>query len=129
MKISDIEGKRYYHGSYDNLPVGTILSPRDNYESNWGDTLFYSVLESQRPDNMLAHRDAVFMVGDIDDIDLAGGATNYIFHVKPIGPVSRHDLNWSSQISMLVSDDPDNIGAIIEAAKNYWAGVPHPDES
>ena len=42
----------------------------------------------------------------------------------------QHDMNWSSEISMLVSDGYDiDSDEIQNAANNYWAGVPHHDES
>ncbi len=120
----------YYHGSYDNLPVGTVLSPRDSYEDNWGKTSFYHMLEVFRPDNMLAHREAVFMVDNDEDIDLAGGATEYVFILRPLGKIEKHDLNWGSEISSLVDQGHDEFSnEVAKAARNYWNGVPHPNES
>lgn len=102
----------------------------DEYTKEWSHTDFYAILERHRPDNCLAHRDAVFMVEKDEDIDLAGGATDHIIFLQPIGPVSRHDLNWSSEISCLISEGlhPDS-QEVIAAANNYWSGVPHPNES
>ena len=120
----------FYHGSFDRLPVGTILTPRDNYEANWGHTDFYHTLEKYRPKNMLSHNQSVFMCDNPDDVSIAGGGTEWLFTVKPMGPVQRHDLNWSSEVSMLIGDgytvDSEQVQA---AAENYWAGVPHPNET
>lgn len=129
--VALVEGKtrQFYHGSSDPLPVGTVLTPRDNYEANWSNTDFYAVLEHFRPPHMLAHKNAVFMCDNPDDIDNAGGGTDWLFTVQPLGPVERHDLNWGSEVSMLVSDDPDDLDAIQQAAENYWNGVPHHDET
>ena len=70
------------------------------------------------------------MVADPDDIDLAGGATDYMLTVVPLGPVQKHDINWGSEISMLVGDGYDiKSPEIMDAAKNYWNGVPHYNES
>ncbi len=89
--------------------MGTILTPRNQeYEKDWENTDFYSVLEHYRPMNKPAHKNSVFMVTDPDDVDLAGGGTEWLMTVKPLGPVSRHDLNWSSEISMLLSDGHRN---------------------
>jgi hypothetical protein len=74
MRLHEI-ASTFYHGSMEELPVGTILTPRDNYEQAWGDTDFYAALEHYRPANMLAHNQAVFMCDNPDDIDLAGGGT------------------------------------------------------
>ena len=124
------EGPSYYHGSMKDLPIGTILRSSPNYEQEWSNTDFYNILEKYRPFGMLSHKDAVFMVTDEDDIDLAGGGTNYIFEVRPLSGISKHDLNWSSEISMLVSDGHDiDSPEIKTAATNYWNGSPHTDES
>lgn len=120
----------YYHGSHDNLPIGTILSPRDSYEDDWGKASFYHMLEVFRSDNMLAHKEAVFMVDNTEDIDLAGGATDYVFILRPLGRIERHDLNWGSEISSLVDQGYDEFSEEVSiAAKNYWNGTPHPNES
>ena len=115
----------------DYLPVGTVLKPRGtDYEASWGHTDFYAALEHYRPSHMLGHKNAVFMVADPDDVDLAGGGTEWLMTVKPLGPVSKHDLNWSSEISMLRDDGYDiDSPEVKKAALNYWSGVPHPNES
>ena len=117
---------RYYHGSEVELPVGTVLQPRSDYKERWGHNDFFQALESNRPANCLPHSNAVFMCDNDEDVDAAGGGTEYLFELRPIGKVSKHDMNWSSQISALVSDgyslDSDEVKL---AAQNYWAGVPH----
>lgn len=132
MRISQLtENSQYFHGSMNYLPVGTILTPRmDEYEKDWSGTDFYNILEKYRPKNMLSHKESVFMVDNEDDIDLAGGGTDWLFTVKPLGPIQKHDMNWSSEISMLVSDGYSiDSTEIINAANNYWKGVPHHNES
>ena len=123
--------KTYLHGSMTELPVGMILTGRgESYSSDWSNTDFYHILEKYRPSGAISHRDAVFMVGSDEDIDLAGGGTEFIFTLQPLGPVEKHDVNWSSEISMLLSDGfaPDS-EEVVKAAQNYWAGVPHPNEN
>ena len=131
MKYSDIKNNqtKYYHGSMDELPVGTVLTPRDNYEDNWSGTDFYAALEHYRPNHMLAHKQSVFMCDNADDVDLAGGGTEWLFTVEPQGKVERHDINWGSEISMLIGDGYDvNTPEVKHAATNYWNGIPHTDE-
>ena len=119
----------FYHGSSDNLTVGTILVPRDkDYESDWKDTGFYGILEKYRPVGMIAHKDAVFMCGNDDDLDCAGGGTDYVFTLQPLGPVEKHSFNWGSDINCLSENSVKNAALIEEAAKNYWQGVPHHSE-
>lgn len=124
----------FYHGSFDStFEPGKVLRPRgDAYANDWSDTDFYDILEHYRPSDKLAHKDAVFMVGDEDDIDLAGGATDVIYEVEPIGPVQKHDLNWSSEISCLMSihgEEGRDRAEVRKAAENYWSGRPHHDEN
>lgn len=121
--------KVYYHGSYDKLPVGTILTPRDDYEDRWKHTDFYGPLEMYRPPNMLSHNKSVFMCDNPDDVDLAGGATDWLFTVAPLGPVQKHDMNWSSEISSLISLGHDyDSEEVMDAARSYWAGEESPNE-
>lgn len=121
----------FYHGSYDALDVGTVMKGRgEAYEATWMEAGFYSILERYRPEGCLAHKDAVFMVSEIDDIDNVGGATDWILEVLPGGPVSKHDVNWCSEISCLTSDGFDiDSSEIRHAAEQYWNGVPHANES
>ena len=129
MRLHEI-ASTFYHGSMDELPVGTVLTPRDNYEQTWGNTDFYSALERYRPSNMLSHRQGVFMCHDPDDVDLAGGGTEWLFTVVPLGLIQKHDLNWGSEVSMLISDGyAIDSPEVKNAAEKYWAGEPHYNES
>ena len=70
------------------------------------------------------------MCDNIDDLDAGGGGTEWVFTVKPLGIVQKHDMNWGSQIDCLVSDGfTVDSSEIQNAAKNYWGGIPHTDES
>ena len=70
------------------------------------------------------------MCHDPDDVDLAGGGTEWLFTVVPLGPIQKHDLNWGSEVSMLISDGyAIDSPEVKNAAKKYWAGVPHYNES
>ena len=130
MRIDEITNRKYYHGSSIHLPVGAILKARDEYEAEWQHTDFYNILEHYRPANQLSHKQSVFMCDNSDDIDSAGGGTDWMFTLKPLGLVQKHDLNWSSEISCLISDGfAPNSEEIEDAARKYWAGIPHHNES
>lgn len=130
FKIWLENNREFYHGSMDYLPVGTILTPRNNYEQNWQNTDFYKPIEFYRPANMLSHKQSVFMCDNPDDIDIAGGGTEWLFTVEPLGPIQKHDLNWSSEISMLISEGhKTNSPEVKQAAENYWNGTPHYNEN
>lgn len=129
INIVESNSKVFYHGSYTKLPLGTILTPRDTYEDDWKHTDFYGPLEMYRPADKLSHKQSVFMCDNPDDVDLAGGATDWLFTVVPLGPVQRHDLNWSSEISSLVSlGVPLDSNEIKDAAAAYWSGEESPNE-
>jgi hypothetical protein len=129
MRIYRIAQSQFFHGSYQKLPNGTILVPRKSeYEKIWGNNPFYFKLELYRPSNKLASKNSVFMCDNVNDIDLAGGATNYIYNVKPIGNIEKHDVNWASEIDIAL-DDERGEEEIKKIAYNYWEGIPHFNES
>jgi len=129
--LESIESRIFFHGSSKEIPVGTILKGRtEQYEKDWGFNPWYKILEKYRPKNMISHKDAVFMTDNTDDLELAGAVTDWIFKLKPLGKVERHDVNWNSEIESLLSSGHDeNSMEVIEAANNYWSGIPHPNES
>lgn len=120
--------RKFYHGSMDHLSVGTILRPDPNYQAKCSNTSFYAVLERYRPRHLLPHAGAVFLCDNPDDVDLAGGGTEWMFEVKPLGHLQKHDINWSSAISG-ACDEGASEEILRELADYYWRGIPHPDEN
>jgi hypothetical protein len=114
--------KTYFHGSYEQLPVGTILKPKENYEEIWGETDFYFVLEKYRPQHLLPHKESVFMCDNPQDIDNTGGGTDWLFTVLPDEYIQKHDQSWCSEISLLIDND-ENQELIEQYAFNYWNGI------
>jgi len=138
MKIRQISNISFFHGSYDKLPEGTILTPERGsfvYSQDKMDSHFK--LEQFRPPEFLSRNHAVYMCTDIDDIDLSGGATDRVYLVVPLGKVEKHDLNWMTEIDLIISnassdnaqEDEETIEKVKIAALNYWNGVPHYNES
>jgi hypothetical protein len=82
---------------------------------------------------MRARRNSVFACDNIDDIDLAGGATDYVLTLQaPDGKIQRHDINHLSAIQCLESDldgEPtiNDLRAIEALAQKYWSGEPSTD--
>jgi hypothetical protein len=122
---------RFLHGSPMAHAEGTVLRGRgEAYVADWQGTGFHAALERWRPADALPQGGAVFMVGSLEDLDVAGGSTEWCLEVVPEGTASRHDLNWTGAIAALVEgglgvDDP----AVEAAARAYWAGDPSPDET
>jgi hypothetical protein len=112
----------FFHGSYDFLAVGVVLKPKENYKEIWSKADFYCVLEKYRPEHMLAHHESVFMCDNIDDIDNAGGGTDWIFTVHPHARIEKHDLYWCSEISLGVSEGKEE-EFLKDMAKKYWNGI------
>ena len=130
LREDTMPGRKFYHGSHDQFEVGEILTPgEDEYEEGMENVEWYHVLHQHRPMESRQHSWSVFMTGNEDDIDVAGGSTDYVYEVEPIGDVERHDINWASEISYLLDagHEPDS-DEIKEAAANYWAGKPHHNE-
>jgi len=109
---------QYYHGSDNYLEIGTILKPQGRIR----EIPNYDILEKYRPSHMLAHKDAVFMVGDDEDIDNVGGGTTYVFTIVPLGKVEKHDLGWSTELSKNTEPSQQK-----KLAENYWYGKQHPN--
>ena len=115
----------FWHASADKLPVGTVLSPRPDYEARWHSESAGRILEDGRPPDSLPHREAVFMCAEQQDCDDCGAQCEWLFGVVPEGPVTRHDLSHASAIDCLLSegassDEP----AVRELVRRYWAGDP-----
>ena len=114
--------KKYYHGSFNDLHVGQILIPTKDYINNWENTDFYYWLEKYRPKEFLAHHESVFMCDNIDDLDNAGAYTDFIFLVKPNSRIEKHDMFWSTAISLALCDQKEE-NHIKALASNYWHGI------
>lgn len=70
------------------------------------------------------------MCDNEDDVDLCGGSIDFIYEVEPIGKIQKHDLNWGSEVSCLMSDNYNiHSNEVKNAALNYWNGLPHIDEN
>jgi hypothetical protein len=115
--------KKFYHGSYETLPIGTILKPQGNIKTIPN----FEILEKYRPKEMLSLKDSVFLVANDEDIDACGGGTDYVFTVTPIGKIEKHNLAWSTEISKLEKNDPKYKEKEQRMAENYWNGIGHPN--
>lgn len=123
----------FYHASYNDLPVGTILEGR--FHGTVGRQPVEKLLETIRPSSHIPHDEAVFMVRDPHTIGDAGGGGggDFLYEVEPIGQVSGpFDGGWWSEISKLSFDYRDRgrtrdlvrYADAVAMAKKYWDGIP-----
>ena len=123
-----------YHGSRRRFRVGTILrAQRYGYAHGSGYPAFEKrvrkmcedFLEEFRPANAIPRRSALFMVDDPSIIDAVGGYEDYVYEVQPIGPVTRCNLYWYSDLEgycMGLEGRPEHahMGQVMDMAKGYW---------
>jgi hypothetical protein len=111
-----------------------------NYENET-----FDLLDQFKPGGYIGRNEGIYMCDNVDDIDWAGGATEYTYIVEPVGRVERHDQNWMYEIEILINDahmdnfgndemgslgDPNSkarkklMNDIKKAAHGYWKGEP-----
>lgn len=124
LKIN-IAPSLFIHGSDKHLNPGTVLvsSPED-YNKKWSSNGFYKGLEANRPANYLPHNQSVFMVSQDEDLDYVGCGEESVFIVMPKGRVTRHDMSWSTKVTLLIEEGFSiESKEVSDAARNYWTGV------
>lgn len=115
-----------FHGSDEELPIGTILEPQKvSYVSNTDNSHLENILEKHKPKDKLSRSESVFLVDDIDNLDGVGASIDYIYEVKANAPndLERSDLAWYSEIEMTDDEELQR-----EYALNYWNGIPYINE-
>jgi len=134
MRIFKISSVQFFHGSYDHLPIGTILTPeKGNFMSTFEKDEMEShfILEKHKPPEYISRNQAVYMCDNIDDLDNAGAATTHVYRVNPLGKIEQHDLAWMSAIDVIRDESFLNktqksqsiLDRIKQAAFNYWTEV------
>lgn len=89
----------FYHGSFKQFRTGQTLVPqKDGYvQISLSDHGFEDLVEQLRPNTSISRLSCVFMSDDPDLIDPAGGSTDVIYRVKPIGEAQKSDLAWYTE--------------------------------
>lgn len=118
---------RLLHGSYRDFPAGfRFHGGREGYEEEWSFGLpYYAALEANRPEDMIAHKDAVFACEKLSDIDRAGGASSgwCLLLEADDDLVTRHDQKWAWEItSLLAHGASEDDELVIRMANHYWSG-------
>ena len=113
----------YYHGSQSEFPVGFVLTPQPGGYATLPDediAEVEAIIERFRPTDKIPRSEAVFMVGNPDEIDQAGGYDDFVYTVEPVGKVEASDLSWYSKISVYWMDMTDDEKQ--QLAEGYWSG-------
>ena len=119
--------RSYFHGSRNGNLVGLRISPNPKGYAALADRVLEALFERRRPSGCLPRAGAVFMVADPDEVDAAGGCTDFIYRVEPICPPEAHDVAWYSEAAVRLSDgDPPGAEACADA---YWDGRRFPVRS
>lgn len=135
INVIESAGTTLYHGSRVEFSAGTILAPQaDGYvsypDADEQHNLTEQVLERHRPQGCVSRFGAVFLIDNPDLIDYAGGYTDYIYEVEPLGPVTRCNLAWYSELYAICEDAvlsesySTETPEMIEAALHYWNADP-----
>lgn len=135
IDIVESAGSTLYHGSRVEFDEGTILTPQaDGYvtypDAEAQHTLTERVLEDNRPQGCVSRFGAVFLIDNPELIDYAGGYTDFIYEVEPLGPVTRCNLAWYSELYSICEDAvlsesySSETPEMVEAALHYWNADP-----
>lgn len=120
----------YFHGTIFNMPIGFELTPQPNgYANNPATSKLEDLFEECRPANKTPRAKAVYISDDMDLIDAAGGYTDVIYVVEPVGEPEKSDLAWYTEADNHLQEG--NYFDAMICASNYWSGKEyiHPEKS
>lgn len=128
----------FYHGSRSRIPVGVELRARVN--AGWFPKIIEDAVEAGRPPEVPSRLSSFFLVDDRKLIAVAGGSTDYIYRVTPVGLYSKNHHGWMGNVYSTIIPFIRQGGDRIEDEKaaaaqdfihigewvhNYWEGVPY----
>ena len=121
----------FYHASFHELPLGTVLRGDFGEGHAWRLRAPVSrLLEARRPTGQVSRTSAVFATTSARTAVKAGGGTDYVYEVEPVGPMSGpFDSGWHSEISRVwlatggaMDADLASNPRFAAMADAYWAG-------
>ena len=113
----------YYHGSNTKLRLGDAIYPNPKGYTNAHEVrALEDLFESVKPANIeFSRKDCVFLCDCEEDIDNAGGHTDYIYKVDlESGFTEKSDMSWYTKSSVQLADG--NIKGAKKSAEKYWSG-------
>ncbi len=126
----------FYHGSSQRMEVGATLTAREI--EGWFPRPIEDAMEEGRPQGVPSRLSSFFLVDDPGLIRAAGGSTEYVYRVKPVGLYSKHHHGWMGNVYNVMipfirhrapQEEKDaatpQLVHIGEWVHNYWEGVPY----
>jgi len=128
------------HGSSVPHKIGSILKAKKR-PTEWSYRKFAGInietfLEKNRPKGEISRLESIFMVDRVKCLNLAGASEDYIYLVETKDHVTKAHFGWVTRLINFLYDVEDPIPGttplsksvlrreLIQAAGNYWAGVP-----
>jgi hypothetical protein len=118
------------------MEVGATLKARET--QGWFPEAIEGAMEAGRPSDVPSRLSSFFLVDDPRLIRDAGGPTDYVYRVKPVGLYSKHHHGWMGAVYEVMipfirhrapQEEKDAAAPrmihIGEWVHNYWEGVPY----
>jgi hypothetical protein len=133
IRLIESSEMAYFHGSRRNMAVGTVLKPQGaGYVRGSGldrgervpHRRCEAILEKNRPHDAPQRSESVFLVTvpDADLIDKAGGYSDFIYRVNPVGSIWACNLWWYGQLYSLCEDlQKGDMPVAADMAAKYWS--------
>lgn len=118
---------KFYHGTKTELNIGDYLEKdRDGYTEYDEALSIERAFEVFKPENMISRKEALYVVGNTDDIDNVGAYDDFVYEVF-VDDCEKSDLSWYTELQLEMGDyyelDELTPKAIL-IIKNYWNGIP-----
>lgn len=95
-EVTASQPRKLYHGSSRELKIGSVMrGGRFSAESGFG--MLETYAESLRPKDCISRFKGIFMVSRPSDIYSAGGSTDFVYEVEPIGKFNRYHFSWMGE--------------------------------
>jgi hypothetical protein len=125
----------YLHGTKQMFPVGHVLTGGHGLllgkypDLDEQENAVELVLEKFRPPHCLSRAVSFYMAESLNDIECAGGYTDHVYLMQPIGTVHQNDVSWWAELlnngalDYVLEGDTSVLPTCERIAKLYWAGA------
>jgi hypothetical protein len=131
MVLEESSSRRFFHGSSVEHKVGSTLIARSR-PTEFSDRFsrdgvnVEEFVDNLRPDGFVSRLHCVFVVDDINALNLVGASEDYVYEVEPIGKITVANLGWFIKVvDQAFLAKIKNRPSVEENAKNYWLNAPN----